>query len=463
MPTGHALAGYTALIERYSLAVFPLTQEARIASVTSRSQQEEYGQLVEFFPRRYQPGSATCAQLEFALKYERLNLTILRLVFDRLSEAEITAYIAARPTSPVLRRMWFLSEWLTGRGLPLPDLQRQAYVDVLDRHDYYTREPGTRCRRYGIRNNLLGTRDFCPIVYRTPVLQQFEEKDFTGQGQLALEACAPSMLERVLTSLYLGETKASFAIEQEIPSLDRSRRFMALLQQAEHRDFASHAGLREVQNTIVESHAQDQTYRSHQTFVGQSSFQGEIVDLVPARPQDIASLMTGLLNAHHLMGSHEVSLVIHAAAIAYGFVFVHPFTDGNGRAHRFLVHNILAQRGYTPPGLIFPVSACMQKQPEAYLQSLNAISRHLTRLSDYTFDPAGHMTVHNDTALYFCYLDMTTQAEALYHFIETTIQTELIEGRDYLVHFDQAKRAITQYVDMPDRKVNLFITLCVQN
>lgn len=73
------------------------------------------------------------------------------------------------------------------------------------------------------------------------------------------------------------------------------------------------------------------------------------------------------------------------------------------------------------------------------------------------------MTVRNDTALYFRYLDMTTQAEALYRFVESTIQTELIEGRDYLIHFDQAKRSITRQVDMLDPQVNLFITLCCHN
>jgi len=42
-----------------------------------------------------------------------------------------------------------------------------------------------------------------------------------------------------------------------------------------------------------------------------------------------------------------------------GFVLIHPFEDGNGRIHRFLIHHVLARRGFTPQGLLFPVSAVM--------------------------------------------------------------------------------------------------------
>ncbi len=74
--------------------------------------------------------------------------------------------------------------------------------------------------------------------------------------------------------------------------------------------------------------------------------------------------MEGLIASHERMGSGGVSAVIHAAAVAYGFVFLHPFEDGNGRIHRFLIHNILARHGFTPAGIIFPVSASMLKKME---------------------------------------------------------------------------------------------------
>ena len=58
---------------------------------------------------------------------------------------------------------------------------------------------------------------------------------------------------------------------------------------------------------------------------------------------------------------------------------------------------------------------------------------------------------------------MTTQAEALYAFVMKTIEEELKEELDFLVNYDNAKRAMQDIVDMPDHRINLFIRLCLQN
>jgi Fic family protein len=53
----------------------------------------------------------------------------------------------------------------------------------------------------------------------------------------------------------------------------------------------------------------------------------------------------------------RVEPVISAAVSAFSFVFIHPFEDGNGRLHRFLIHAILAKQNFSPPDIVFPVSA----------------------------------------------------------------------------------------------------------
>ena len=173
--------------------------------------------------------------------------------------------------------------------------------------------------------------------------------------------------------------------------------------------------------------------------------------------------MEGLVAAHRRMASGDAPAVIHAAAVAYGFVFLHLFEDGNGRIHRFLIHNILARRGFTPAGVMALVSATMLKHAADYDASLEAFARRLMPVIEYTLDADGRLTVHNDSALWYRYIDMTAQAEALFRFLDRTIDTELAGELAYVTRYDTAKRAIQAIVDMPDRRIDLFIRFCLQN
>jgi hypothetical protein len=173
--------------------------------------------------------------------------------------------------------------------------------------------------------------------------------------------------------------------------------------------------------------------------------------------------MDGLTATHERMNTGGVSAVIQAAAISYGFVFLHPFEDGNGRIHRFLIHNILARRGFTPKGVMFPISASMLKNPADYDASLEAFSRRLMPLVQYSLDEDGRMTVHNDTSIWYRFIDMTPQAEALFRFIDHTIDTDLASELAFLAKYDKTKQAMQEIVDMPDRQIDLFIRFCFQN
>src|SRR3546814_1875276 len=51
------------------------------------------------------------------------------------------------------------------------------------------------------------------------------------------------------------------------------------------------------------------------------------------------------------------SPVLRSAVAAFGFVYIHPLADGNGRVHRFLINDILRRDGAVPEPVILPVSA----------------------------------------------------------------------------------------------------------
>jgi len=362
------------------------------------------------------------------------------------------------------RRLWFLYEFLTGETLPLDDVKQGNYIDLIDPGQYYTVTPARRVRRQRINDNLLGARRFCPTVRRTDTLRDFEAADLPERCRQAMSSYSPELLRRTLSYLYTKETKSSFEIEHIKPTSTRTERIVALLQLAEQEDFFGKTQLIALQNRIVDPRFRDSDYRMGQNYVGERvAWQREKIHFACPKSEDLADLMEGLVGAHERMDNGSVSAVIHAAAIAYGFVFLHPFEDGNGRIHRFLIHNVLARRGFTPEGIMFPISASMLKNPADYDASLEAFSRDLMALVEYSIDEEGHMTVHHDTVKWYRYIDVTPQAEALFRFIEQTIDTELVEELSFLAKYDKTKKAIQEIVDMPDRHIDLFIRFCLQN
>jgi hypothetical protein len=462
--SNYRLAGYALLIERYDLDVIPNWHKSLVATSGIHRIDSREGVIEEVYPAKYWPGDTPGDHLEFALKYDGTNLAILACLFQKAAKEDLLEYVRSKPTGKYARRVWFLYEFLTGTTLPLADLKRGNYTYLLEPEKYYTVTPARQIRRQRVNDNLLGDSRFCPMVRRTDTLREFEKADLPNRCRQVVSGYSPELLKRALGYLYTKETKSSFEIEHIKPTSTRTERFVALLQMAEQEDFCRKKQLIEVQNRIVDARFRDSGYRLSQNYVGETvAWQKEKIHFVCPKPEDLADLMEGLMAAHARMDAGSVSAVVHAATIAYGFVFLHPFEDGNGRIHRFLIHNILARRGFTPEGLMFPISASMLKNPADYDASLEAFSRHVMPLVEYLLDEDGCMTVHNDTAIWYCYIDMTPQAEALFHFIDQTIDTELADELAFLANYDMTKKAIQEIVDMPDRQIDLFIRFCLQN
>lgn len=462
--TGMRSAGYGALIARFRLDVIANWHQSFVAAGNTHKVDRPAGVIEEVYPARYWPGDTLGDHLEFALKYDGTNLAILASVFKVAPMEEVHRYVASAPRGKYARRLWFLYEMLTGSAMPLEDLKTGGYLDLLDPDEYYTVTTPRPVRRQRINDNLFGDSRFCPTIRRTDTLRAFEKAELPTRCQKIVANYSPQLLKRAMSYLYTKETKSSFEIEHIKPNSTRTERFIALLQLAEKEDFCDKGRLIDLQNRIVDPRFRDADYRTDQNYVGETvGPQKEQVHFVCPKPDDLIGMMEGLVASHKRMDTGDVPAVVHAAAVAYGFVFLHPFEDGNGRIHRFLIHNILARRKFTPASFIFPVSAAMLKDLADYDGSLESFSRPLMALVEYSMDESGRMTVQNDTANWYKFIDITPQAEALFRFVEQTIDTELVEELAFLANYDQTKKAIQEIVDMPDRKIDLFIQACLQN
>ena len=106
--------------------------------------------------------------------------------------------------------------------------------------------------------------------------------------------------------------------------------------------------------------------------------------------------------------------VIAAAVLAFGFVYIHPFEDGNGRIHRYLMHHVLARRGFNPPGIHFPVSAAILERIDEYRGVLESYSAQAAAACRMGADRHGNVRVLNDTGDFYRFFDATPHAEFLF-------------------------------------------------
>lgn len=457
-------AGYAWLLNRFGLTAMPTSHSSFVATTGGRQQKVQGDRTEDIYPLQYWPGEEIGDHLEFALKYDGVSLSSLKIIFDVAPETETVDYIKSKPTGKYTRRIWFFYEFLTGRRLPIEDLSKGNYLEALEPDIYYTLSQGGKAPRYRIINNLLGPREFCPIVRKTEKLREMERIDFRDRCKEIVESYPPQLLRRALSYLYNKETKSSFEIENIKPDASRTEKFVASLEMARREDFCYKESLIDLQNRIVDPRFVNEDYRTIQNYVGQTiSYQKEFIHYVCPKPEDVQDLMRGLLISHQSMMARDVSTIVHSAVVAYGFIFIHPFEDGNGRIHRFLIHNIFSIGGMVPESLMFPVSAVMLNNPEDYNDSLEAFSLPLTQLVDYSLDEFAQMTVYNDTTCWYRYIDMTAQAEALYDFVVQTVENELMEELSFLANYDNTKKAIQDVIDMPDRLIDLFIRVCLEN
>ena len=463
--------GYDYLIDRFELPARPLPVAAQLdPAIKTREIRRAGNRTIMAFERNYEPEDTLAGHLQFAIRYEGVNLEVLALLFAKTGERELNAWLAAMPTSSYARRAGFLFEWLTNKPLSPNVPPKTSYVPVLDVTQQFAGSDGARDRAFNVVNNLPGTREFCPLVRRTDYLQEMDRRDLHREIEQTVARYDPGLLRRAAAFLYLKETQSSFEVEREKPSPDRARRFADMLAQADTGQTLSERRLADLQNAVVDPRFHEFTWRREQNWVGKDLGYRKKIDFVPARPEDVPELMQGLLvlvarfrtgARVDQLASERLDPVILAAVVAFGFVFIHPFMDGNGRIHRYLIHDVLANAGFTPRGLILPVSAVILANLDEYIEALEAFSHSVMARTDWNPDTPNVPAVGND-AVYFRYFDATAQAEFLYKALERTVKSDLPQEIEFLIGFDKARSALNEMLDWPGQTLDLFIRVVHQ-
>ena len=454
VPEDGVIVGYGAIIEAYKLAV-PIPEKLTFISTKKRQFENKEWKV---FPSRYLPEENLYKQITFALKYEGVDLLLFKKLYEVLKKTELEEMIQQEIQGQFSRRIWFLYEWLMETKLNLPDLKTGNLVPVIDEKLQYAID-GVRSPRHKVINNLPGNQDFCPLIRKTEKLEEYIESNIRQEKSKYLNRVHKDILQRASSFLLLKDSKASFSIEGENPRNNRAARWGIAIGQAGKIEL-SIAELNRLQQLVIQNDRfVKMGIRSQQGFIGDRDreTQEPIPDHISARHEDLEKLMAGWLQTQKILTESRMDPILVAAKIAFGFVFIHPFVDGNGRLHRYIIHHILSQTGYTEQGIIFPISASILTHIKDYAKSLESYSHPILNFIDWKPSENNNVEILNDTIDYYRYFDATRQAEFLFYCVNDTLVHIIPNEVEYLKKYDAFKQFLDHRFEMPDNMISLIV------
>ena len=468
LPEEATVVGYGAIIHSLQIEMPLPTTISIISNQNKRYRQDNW----EVFPNSYLPLDtieqseieSLYKQLIFALKYEGVNLLLFKKLTQYYDVNQLNQLVDFEPTGQYTRRIWFLIEWLSGMKLLRVDLLKKSYVKLVDESLQYAIE-GARSPRHLVINNLPGTVDFCPMVSKNSKIEKYINAEITAKQNVYIEGIRKDILQRVSAFLLLKDSKASFTIEGESPKSKRAARWGQAIGQAGVK-YLSKSELFRLQQLVIENpRFLEMGYRQKGGFVGEHDRNtgAPIPDHISAKWQDIDVLINGLIATSELLLKSKIDAVISAAVIAFGFVFIHPFEDGNGRIHRYLIHHILSKKKVSQQGVIFPISAAILDRINEYREVLESYSIPLLDFIQWKETKDHNVEVTNETIDFYRYFDATKQVEFLYDCVSETIEHIIPKEVDYLTKYDTFKKIIEDEYEMPDKLIATLNRFLEQN
>jgi hypothetical protein len=459
--------GYQHLIEVLSLEsrVRPLEAPAYLNGSVN---QKARGHNGFWYPRKTAVEQTLIGHVEFSLRNEGVNLEVLEAVFEHLPGAELLRRLSESPNSAFVRRACFFWEWLTGGNLVVEKSPSGAYVNALPEADYFTADSAHAIRhpKFRVQDNLPGTREFCPLVRRVALADGPSLDDLLDEASLTLEQVTDATLyERAVRYLFLSETRSSYSIERETPSGNKGERFVQLLARAGEEERVTEDWLIDLQNVIVgDAYAREASYRTKQNWLEDGTGR---VTFFPPPPEDLPRAMEGweaFINEQPgARGYRCANVLVRSACAAFGFVYLHPFLDGNGRIHRFLIHHVLNGARRLKGGAIVPVSAVFKRHEDQYLDVLNGFSRPTTRLWRYAPGEDAPDVISSPGGRPYRFFDATREVQFLHRMLIEAVRTELPRELHWLSGFDAAFEQLNGELNLPRPDLSALIRMTQSN
>ena len=355
------------------------------------------------------------AHLALALEHQGVHLELLARLFTVIDITDLVVWIRRGPNDPQARRAGFLFEWLTGDELPVDGMSGE-YQDVLDPERYIVADEAVVDERWRVRNNLPGTRAYCPTIRCTRMIDRASSYDIRGDMDRVISESGIDVereFRRYNEPIFLAEEiEASFELEREEYRKSEMLVFAGMMSENLRFERAlDFNALSDLQAVVMGERENKKGMRESTVYIGSRSLIGLTVRYVAPPASELSGMMDGFFCS--VKNTSEQNPAIRAAAASIGIALILPFPDGNGRVSRYLVNDLLVRGCGSRVSVVLPISAHILESRDARVAYYASLAEYSSQMGPH-FVRDGRVDPDNPVLMpAWRYPDSTLQVDAL--------------------------------------------------
>lgn len=207
-----------------------------------------------------------------------------------------------------------------------------------------------------------------------------------------------------------------------------------------------------IHSTLMQGTNEYLGIRTEQVWIGGTPYSPHDANFVPPHPQRVKNCLEDLFE----FGKRtDIDAIVKAALFHAQFETIHPFTDGNGRTGRALLHRMLSTDNILMYATL-PISAGLLHDITAYMNALNdyhegnieSIITCIVEALELGVVLGGHLAQDVDAVLEEWYASITTRRDSAIYRLPTLLVEQPVVNTAYIANrFEITDRAARNLIE----------------
>jgi len=336
----------------------------------------------------------------------------LEKLFSLLSFEYIENLCNNNPNSVPARKIGFLYEQITWKNLNFI-WTKATYINLIDENIFYSFELWEKNKKFKIINNILGKINwFNPYIKKDSSFEKYIDFNYNSEIEKIISSKTEYLIEKSVWYLFLKETKSSYQIEWEEFDRAKNSKFLMALKKLEIFENLNKQDIIKIHNSVMVNKKREDNFRNFNNYISSwNELMWEIIiDYVCPKKDDVDFLIQELLDFYK-KNKNNLNPILLASLVSSFFVFIHPFSDWNGRTSRYLFHYILKDLWIwiykNNENIIIPISAYILNNRDDYYYNLDLLSKTFWQDINYEINDNWSIEIFENTLKNYLYWDYT--------------------------------------------------------